>query len=92
MKIALFDAAAVYGDGALERGGEAEINGAFHLGLDAERVDGQAAIDGAGDAMDSNAARRGVAGDFGDLRDITAVTEMSSDSAARALCQRLAPI
>ena len=92
VKIALFDAAAVHGDGAFERGSEPEINGAFHLRLDAEGIHGGAAIDGAGDAMDSNVACGRIAGDFGDLRDVAAVTKMCGDAAARALRQRLSPI
>jgi len=90
VKIALFDAAAVYGDGAFERGRQAEIDGAFHLRLDAEGIHGGAAIDGAGDAMDSNAAVRGITGDFGDLRDVAAPAETDTDTTRGPARKRLA--
>ena len=92
VKIALFDAATIYGDGALQGLRQAKIDGPFHLRLDAERIHGGAAIDGADDAIDTKSAFLCVAAYFGDLSDEAAPAGNGGDAAATACRERLMPI
>src|SRR4029077_12363339 len=91
VEVTLVDAAVRDGDFTLESLRQAEVHGALHLGFDPERVDGQAAIDGADDAVHSNGSSGGVAGDLDNLGDEAAPAETNADAARGASRKRLAP-
>src|SRR4029079_7898415 len=83
-------------DRAVERGREPEADAAFHLRADVVGVDGDAAIDGADDAVDLELAVL-VDGDLGDLRHVR-TERLVHRHAASALfagltrLQRLSPL
>src|SRR5258708_35562822 len=84
VEIALLDPPILERDLAVERGGEAEYDGALHLHLDAARIDDMAAIDGADDPLDAQLALLADA-DLGDFADDRTEGLLGGHAAALAL-------
>src|ERR1041384_5850367 len=90
VEILLLYAAALYGYLALDRGGQAEGDGAFNLCLDRVGIYDRAAVDGANDLPDSEGAV-GCGGHFGHRGDRGSETLYAGDPAARLRGERSAP-
>src|SRR6266403_2551744 len=90
IKIGLFDAATLDGDGVVQGCRKPIDGGAFDLRANAFRVDGTTAIHGVDDATDLYCAS--IYAGFDDGRGVTLERIVASDAAKHALGKRLAPI
>ena len=91
VEIALFHTPTRNGDCAFQGLRQPKIDCPLHLRLHAKGIHGGATIHGTNDAIDAQSAVLRVAGNFRDLRDVTAPAKSGGDAASSARPQRLVP-